>query len=530
MATCARCGRDFSTSSSLRQRNTCDNCQSQSRAQTDHAVFPTFSSATFEVAAANTTSQDIAIQQPASLLAPEAEILASHREVDAKADRSYSNSTVRRQLPPLVITPALIGLCVALYLAMVGRGVSSMHPSVPQLVAWGANNGPLTTGGQWWRLLTAMFLHGGILHLVLNMWCLWSLGVMAERFYGRARFLGLYLVTGIGGGLASLAWHPGVVGVGASGAIFGVAGAMIATFYLGKLHMASSGLKSTLSSLVFFAIYNLAFGALGAGIDNAAHIGGLITGLIFGALVAYDVLHSGNSIVRYPVVPIAMMLAITGGLLAHTNAYRVLFDQGKAAMQRGDFDLAIRDFQASSRRKDTPDAHYFIAYAYSQKNDYDHAIGEYQKALQLDPKMAGPNYYMGMIYVYTKRAPAAEAAFRRELQLTNGANADAQVGLGMALSAQGNWAEAADAFKSAVAVDPKTEDGWTGLGASKLQLKDYENAVKAFRQAAELEPENAVVAAQLARAYEANGMLAEAQAESRRARQLAAKDAQLLAR
>jgi membrane associated rhomboid family serine protease/Flp pilus assembly protein TadD len=464
--------------------------------------------------------------------APEGEVLAPapdyslHPTSPTSADSAPVGGR-RRALPPLVITQALIGLCVLLYLAMVVRGVSPFNPSVPQLIQWGANNGPLTLGGQWWRLLSSMFLHGGILHLGLNMWCLWNLGFLGERFYGRARFIGLYLVSGIGGGLASLAWHPNVVGVGASGAIFGVAGGLIATFYLGRLNLASSGLKSTLRSLVSFAGYNLLFGAVGSGIDNAAHIGGLLTGLIFGALVAYDIrLRSGDfgplrRLARYPVVPITLVLALSGGALANANAYRVLFERGKSAMQHGDFDHAIREFQSSLRKKDIAETHYMMAYAYSQKDDYDHAIAEYQKAIQLDPKMPGPNYYMGMIYVYTERAPKAEAAFLRELQITDGKSADAEVGLGMALSSQDKWPEALSSFKAAVAVDPKVQGGWIGVGAAQLQLKDYDAAINSLRQATQLEPDDASAAAQLARAYQAKGMLPQAQAEFARARQLA---------
>ena len=154
------------------------------------------------------------------------------------------------------------------------------------MVHFGANFGPYTLTGEWWRLVTYMFLHGGLMHIAFNMWCLWDLGALCESLYGRWTFGAIYLATGVAAGVSSVGWNPGVLSVGASGAIFGLAGALIASFYLGEFSLPSVAIKGTLRSLVFFAGFNLFFGQLFAGIDNAAHIGGLISGLILGALIA----------------------------------------------------------------------------------------------------------------------------------------------------------------------------------------------------------------------------------------------------
>ncbi len=97
---------------------------------------------------------------------------------------------------------------------------------------WGANAGALTSGGQWWRLLTSTFEHGGLLHIALNMWCLYNLGWLAELLFGRSRFTLLYLMCGIGGSLGSICWRGNGISVGASGAIFGIAGALIPAMML----------------------------------------------------------------------------------------------------------------------------------------------------------------------------------------------------------------------------------------------------------------------------------------------------------
>jgi len=136
-----------------------------------------------------------------------------------------------------------------------------------------------------WRMLTSNYLHIGIIHLFLNVWCLWNLGALAERVFDGWTYFLVYTLSGFGGSLVSLWWHPMVIGAGASGAIFGLAGALIAALYLGKLPIPKEAIQKTLRSLLLFAGYNLFFG-LSAGIDNSAHLGGLLSGLAAGALLA----------------------------------------------------------------------------------------------------------------------------------------------------------------------------------------------------------------------------------------------------
>jgi len=155
-----------------------------------------------------------------------------------------------------------------------------------QLWHWGANYGPFTIGGQWWRLLTCVFVHIGIIHIAFNMWCLWNLGKLAESVYGHWTFAAVYLITGIAASVTSLAWNPAGTSAGASGAIFGIAGALVASFYLGEFSMPKAAVSGLLRSVLVFVGYNLVFGAMSGHTDNAAHVGGLVSGLILGALIA----------------------------------------------------------------------------------------------------------------------------------------------------------------------------------------------------------------------------------------------------
>lgn len=110
------------------------------------------------------------------------------------------------------ITTTLVGMNVAVYVAMVLTGVSPVAPALPQLLKWGANYGPLSLGAEPWRILASNYVHGGIIHIALNMWCLWSLGFLAERVFDPWTYVLTYTFCGLAGSLASLWWHPTAVG------------------------------------------------------------------------------------------------------------------------------------------------------------------------------------------------------------------------------------------------------------------------------------------------------------------------------
>jgi len=179
-----------------------------------------------------------------------------------------------------------VALNVLVFVAMAASGVSPLEPTIRQLVAWGADWGPLSLGGQPWRILTSNYVHIGIIHIALNMYCFWNLGELAEQLLGGWTYFAAYTACGIAGSLSSLWWHPAVVGAGASGAIFGVAGLLIAVLHFGHLRIAKTALSSTLRSLLAFAGYNLVFGAIRSGTDNSAHLGGLAAGLAIGFALA----------------------------------------------------------------------------------------------------------------------------------------------------------------------------------------------------------------------------------------------------
>ncbi|MGI6376622.1 MAG: rhomboid family intramembrane serine protease [Anaerolineae bacterium] len=173
----------------------------------------------------------------------------------------------------------LVWLATTVVGLLAGLGLNGSQ-SIPVLVAMGAKVNELIVQGQYWRLLTANFLHIGLLHLGFNTYALLLFGTDMERRFGHGRFLVLYLVSGLGGSVLSFVGNEAIA-AGASGAVFGLLGAMIAYFLSYRSEFGSYG-QRRLSSLLLVAGYNLVMGFVMPGIDNLGHIGGLLVGLALG--------------------------------------------------------------------------------------------------------------------------------------------------------------------------------------------------------------------------------------------------------
>lgn len=205
---------------------------------------------------------------------------------------------------PAIITPLLVVANVAIWVLMVLTGVDAMSPSGQELVGWGSNFGLYTLGGQWWRLITSCFLHGGLIHLGFNMYVLWDLGRLTESVYGWLGFAILYLVAGIAGAFTSVAVNPMVNSVGASGAVFGVAGAFLAFLLRNRGRIRPEVHAHLRRSLLTFVLLNVAIGFSVPGIDNSAHLGGLAMGFTGGLIASPQITERGpvRAYWAYPIV------------------------------------------------------------------------------------------------------------------------------------------------------------------------------------------------------------------------------------
>jgi membrane associated rhomboid family serine protease len=329
------------------------------------------------------------------------------------------------------LTYILVGINVAVFLLMTLTGVSLESPTSTQLVKWGADWGPLSLGKQPWRLLTSNYVHIGIIHIALNMWCLFNLGALAKRIFDPRTYLLVYTATGIAGSIASLWWHPTVVGAGASGAIFGLAGALITALYLAKLPIPKEAVRANVKSLLAFAGYNLIFG-LRLGVDNAAHLGGLVSGLALGAFLSKHLTEPVE--VRQQWRNRALLVSLV--LLVASVLY-VRDQHREFAKLANPYDYLGQDEKAI---------------AAFRRKDYASAVTASEKVVQLNPRSEQWRLLLGAAYGNAGRPDDAIAQFQELLRL-NPKSSEAESGLAEAYRAKGMDNEAAEASKKAVELE-----------------------------------------------------------------------------
>jgi rhomboid protease GluP len=215
-------------------------------------------------------------------LPPPAEVEEARQRQSERLGAFFSLVQGRRPL----VTYTLISLNVLIFILLYLNGGAGGGESESVLVNNGALVPRLVEDGQWWRLFTVMFLHASVQHILFNMTSLLAVGTLAERFYGSARFLAIYLGSGLIGALVSVVYftligQPDAVGVGASGAIFGVAGALV-TLRFQRSEVIPQRLRERVtSSMVPLVLISLPLSYLLApNVDNSAHVGGLLGGML----------------------------------------------------------------------------------------------------------------------------------------------------------------------------------------------------------------------------------------------------------
>ncbi len=360
------------------------------------------------------------------------------RKLAAAADRMKTLSggsppaaapAIGRTVP--IVTLTLIGLNVLIYIMMGLSGISWTDPSIEHAVRWGADFGPLTISGEWWRLLTSTFVHFGIIHIGLNMWCLWSLGSSLEILMGRKAFAVTYVLSGLMASLTSIAWNPWRVSAGASGAIFGTAGAFVSYLYLKKVPIDPAVVKQKLKSLAIFIGYNLLYGAAG-NVDNSAHLGGLISGLVLGALVPpllskVDRTHQETESAAPPAIEgatkqasnsnrIAWQIPLGGAIVlviaaASVHAVRmpaVTYGKAVAAVKAGKLNEASADIQLVATLYDTNiTANAFLGELRLEQGDPSAAVPVLEHTLTLVPDAYDVQHNLALAYLGSGQPKAA---------------------------------------------------------------------------------------------------------------------------
>jgi membrane associated rhomboid family serine protease len=380
-----------------------------------------------------------------------------------------------RLLPAVTLT--IIAANVLVYVAMGVLGASWTDPNVLDAVKWGADFGPLTLSSDWWRLFTSMFVHFGIIHIALNMWCLWNLGTTLEPFMGRKVFGVMYVASGLAASLVSVAWNPWRVSAGASGAIFGVAGALVSYLALKKTPMDNALVKRNLKSLGFFIFYNLLYGVRG-GVDNSAHLGGLVAGLILGAAIPPMVRMSADP-QTIPVGP--PDLARESDEESRTN--RVAFTI--AAVSAVGLILGFAVLHA----KRPGVAHYGSAVKLIKAGKPDPAVAQLQQAVKLDPAAYLAQAMLGELLLRQQNPGAAVEPLERAASIVPDAY-DVQHNLALAYLGEGRPRDVFGLIGKSLKAQ-KT-DTWRSLfvrGVAEAEVADYAPAAADFHTVVQAKPD-----------------------------------------
>ena len=262
---------------------------------------------------------------------PGPEPLRMHDPLEAERERRDAFvHALFAATPHTFVTWTLMAINITVFVLMVMRGASLTAVDLDTSLRWGASYSPFVTRGEWWRLLTATFVHGGIMHIFANMYVLAVMGPVTERLYGNVAYAVLYLLAGLAGSLASVYWHPLVTSVGASGAVFGVMGAVLAFTARQRHSLPPSLLRSVASSVGQAVAINLVLGFATPHVDMAAHVGGLIGGFACGLVLAGHIEEPASRKQAR-----AGALAVVGTLLVVVAARQLpVYDDWRGAMTK----------------------------------------------------------------------------------------------------------------------------------------------------------------------------------------------------
>ncbi len=423
MSQCARCGRDLDANS--QSATLCPQCAAQ-------LLSPSTVSSTSSYGSA-----------PVTILPP------------GPAPTPVQPSRAQRLLRSPSFIIIVINVLIFLAMALQGRHILNFDAELVE--RWGANSGALTCGGQWWRLVASTFVHGGLIHIACNMWCLFNLGWLAELLFGRARFTLLYLLCGIGGSLASIGWREGALSVGASGAIFGLAGALLPALALSRNARLRQALRPQISSIALFVVYNLAFGAAIPGIDNAAHVGGLCTGLFLGACFPSGfskVARHDRLRVLISTLVICVLFAFAAQYAVQRNRAWVEMERAEDARERGDLTSAIAHARtAVALHPELVQWQFLLGTALLDAHQYQEALVPLTSTTRLSP-----NWGPGWVNL---------CVAQRELKQLTAALGSCTTGAQLSSS------------------DPES---WFNLGRVRYELDDLPGAIEAMQRAAQLAP------------------------------------------
>jgi membrane associated rhomboid family serine protease/Tfp pilus assembly protein PilF len=422
----------------------------------------------------------------------EQSLISSIRSPESSAKTSDNYLTDPRKLSAYILIVAnLVGLLVTLAYAAYMHGPD--YPiadsfELEGLRRLGANYGPYTLDGQYWRVITSLFLHSGFWHFLINMLFLWRLGVLLDGIVGWQRTVAIYLVTGVFASIVSIYWHPTLISNGASGAIYGLAGVLISLVTFARDTLSRQQRRGILFWAVLWTPVGILSQVLSKHVDSAsvlkvdmaAHIGGLVSGLIMGALVAWKFHVPARERTQYQrrilissltvfVVLFSFLTQLRGDVVELGRGERALDGNDPAGIEH------IRNFVR--RNPNDVIGHGELGYAYNLLGKCVEAEAEFRRVLQLQPDNPEAQYNLALIYTYCMHRPAeAVSLFRASLpQLSE--SSSRYFYFSAALDSIGRMQEAEEIARKALALDPKSARNHQLLGTILSHLgRDAEAA------------------------------------------------------
>jgi rhomboid protease GluP len=349
--------------------------------------------------------------------------------VGEEADPQPQRAAYRLPLYRPIVTWVLLAIIVAVFIVQTLLGGST---EVDVLIRMGAKFTPLIAAGEYWRLFTSMFLHIGVMHLAFNGYALFIIGTELERLVGPGRFLTSYLLSGLFGSLASYALSDSLA-AGASGAIFGIIGALAAFFLVHRERLGAWG-NRRLGNIALVLVLNLIWGFSQPGrIDNLAHVGGLLAGFALGWALAprYELdpvrvqVLDRNNLGRYwPALGLAVLLLLGGTALAtavHRDSPRSHLYRGQQAIEREAWDEAAAELEQAIAQDPSladPAVYFHLGLARNYLEQPQQAIPAYTAALDLDPAHSASLWNLAMTYLDLERYAEARASLEAYEELT----------------------------------------------------------------------------------------------------------------
>ncbi|MBA3993287.1 MAG: hypothetical protein C0469_07150 [Cyanobacteria bacterium DS2.3.42] len=413
-------------------------------------------------------------------------------------DSDGKKGTLLQQAP---VTAALFAanMIVFILLVVLTSARSILVPTEQILINWSANYGPLSLGGEPWRIISNIFLHASIFHLAVNLYVLFNLGPYAENLLGSRRMFALYMVAGIAGSLSSLIWNPYQTSAGASGALFGLFGCFVEESVLGSGFSLKEILRPARVMLLVAVVFSCIYGAFMPGIDNAAHLGGFLAGALLSSFFRKDLKASWNK--RDSAVVGLSLTALILGTSAEYFSVRgnpqflAMHDYQNALplLKEKKYQDALTYLNSAADRYKSVDIFLERASALCELGRFEEAIADCNSAIAMEPNN-------GKCYIIRGSVRHAQGNERMAIEDVSKAieivpkNPVGYNNRAWSYAAMGNWKSAIEDCNRALAIDPNHALTLDTRGLCYFALGQYELASEDLTKAAKSSPDGGAAA------------------------------------